>query len=182
MFVEFQLGDLHLIAGTHRRSVCGDGAIEHLGLQRLAHTDMETFFARGQGLDGLGKFTRDIADQGKLRIFLERAVLRRWGGIRLGLALGLRVVWRCTGVREEGNLFVRRKAGRRVRGRTKAVDPRDVRVSQKQKRQRNGKPIRHKQCKPRPSWGPRSLFYDATKPLNRCLAWRRTLLTYLYSF
>src|SRR2546429_4639360 len=31
----------------------------HLGFQRLAHTDMETFFARRQRLDGLGKFTRD---------------------------------------------------------------------------------------------------------------------------
>src|SRR2546429_2142700 len=104
----------------------------HLGFQRLSHTDMETFFARRQRLDGLGKFTRDVADQGKLRIFLERGVLRRWGGIRLGL----RVVRRCTGVREERNLFVRRKGGGRVRRRTKAVDPRDVRVSQKQKRQR----------------------------------------------
>src|SRR6266850_1504422 len=81
----------------------------------------------------------------------QRGVLRRWRGFRRGLALGLRGVRRWTSVREEGNLFVRRKGGGRVGGRTKAVDPRDVRVSQKQERQRYGKPIRHKQCKPRPA-------------------------------
>jgi hypothetical protein len=94
MIVEFQLGDLHAITGIYRRAVRSDGAIEHLGLQRLAHADMETLFTRGQRLDGFGKFTGDVADQSKLRIFLERGVFRGGCGFRLGLALGLRVVLR----------------------------------------------------------------------------------------
>src|SRR5712692_8535592 len=106
----------------------GHGAVEQLRLQRLAHTDVETFLARRQRLNGFGKFTGDVADQSKLRGFLERGVLRRWRVFRLGLGLGLRVVRGCTSVREEGNLLIRRETGSRVRGRTKAVDARDIRV------------------------------------------------------
>ena len=182
MVAELQLGNLYVIASTHGRAMCGDGAIEHLRFQRLAHADMKSFFAGGQRFDRLGKFTGDIADQGQLRILLERGVLRRGCDFRWGLALGLRVVRGCSGVREEGNLFRRRKVQRGVGGRTKAVDPRDVRVSQEQKRQRHGKPVRHKHYGPPRGWGPSSLFYDAAEPLNRCLAREDNSLLALLSF
>jgi len=94
MIVEFQLGDLHAITGIYRRAVRSDGAIERLDLQRLAHADMETFLTRRQRLDGFGKFTGDVADQSKLRIFLERGVFCRGCGFRLRLALRLCVVLR----------------------------------------------------------------------------------------
>ncbi len=66
MVAKLQPGDLHAIASTDGRAVRGNGTIELLDLQRLAHGDMETFLARWQRLDGSGKFTGNIANQIKL--------------------------------------------------------------------------------------------------------------------
>jgi hypothetical protein len=66
MVAKFQPGDLHVIASIHGWAVRGDGTIEQIGFQRFAHAVMETFFASGQRLDGLGKFTGDVADQFEL--------------------------------------------------------------------------------------------------------------------
>ena len=66
MVAELQPGDLHVIAGIHGRTVRGNGAIEHLRLQRLAHDDMKTVFSRRQCLDGFGKFAGDVTDQSEL--------------------------------------------------------------------------------------------------------------------
>src|SRR5260370_21669163 len=96
---------------------------------------METFLACGQGLDGFGKFTGDVADQSKLGTFLERGVLSRRCGFRLGLALGLRVVGGSASIREERNLLVLGKARNRDLGRTKTVDPRDIRAGEQTNRQ-----------------------------------------------
>ena len=46
--------------------VRGDGAVQHLGLQRLADADMDAFLARRQWFDGFGKFTGDIANEVQL--------------------------------------------------------------------------------------------------------------------
>src|SRR5260370_21534492 len=63
---ELELGDLHVIASIDGCAVRGHGTIEMLCLQRLAYGDVETFLARRQGLDGFGKFTRDVADHFQL--------------------------------------------------------------------------------------------------------------------
>ena len=66
MVAELQPGDLHVIAGIHGRAMRGNGAIEHLRLQWLAHDDVETVLARRQRLDGFGKFAGDVTDQSEL--------------------------------------------------------------------------------------------------------------------
>src|SRR5260370_41002871 len=84
MVAKLKPGDLHVIAGVDGRAMRSDSAIELLGLQRLAHGDVETFLAPWQGLNGFGKFTGDVADQGELCFILQRRVFRGGWGLRLG--------------------------------------------------------------------------------------------------
>jgi hypothetical protein len=136
MGAELQPGDLNFIARANGCAVRRDGAIQHFGLQRLPNVQAETLFARRQGLDGLGKFTGYVTNEIEFGSLLEGGVLRGARSARRRLALRLSAIRGCAGVWEKRNLLVGRKAGDRLRRRAKAVDSRDVRVSQEQKRQR----------------------------------------------
>jgi hypothetical protein len=57
MSAELQPGDLDFVASANGCAVRGDGAIQRFGLKGLPDDQAEAFFARRQGLDGLGKFT-----------------------------------------------------------------------------------------------------------------------------
>src|SRR6266436_1217396 len=175
--VKLQLGDLHFIAGIHGGTMRGNRAVEQSAVLRLAHVDVQAFFSRGQRLDRFRELTGHVTNQRKFRVFLEGRVFRAARGFRLGLRLTLPAVRRRSGVWEEGKLLVRRKTDGGVRGRTKAVDPRNIRVSQKQERERYGEPIRHRQGWP--PLGPCSLFYDAGRPVNRCQPVEKALFFYL---
>ena len=148
MIVKFQLGDLHFIAGIHGGAMRGNRAVEQFAVLRLAHVDVEALFPRRQRLDGFRKLTGHVTNQRKFRVFLEGRVFRAARGFRLGLCLTLRAVRRRPGVWEEGNLLVRRKTDGGVRGRTKAVDARNIRVGQEQERERYGEPVRHRRGRP----------------------------------
>src|SRR5690348_12900716 len=124
---KLEAGDLHIIAGIDRGTMRGDGAVQKIGVERLADGKIETFFASGQGLDGLGKFTGNKANQGQLGGF-RKWLIRRTRGLRL--RLGALRWFSCRW--ENGNFFIRRKVERRLFGRTKAIDAGDVRICQEQ--------------------------------------------------
>src|ERR1700693_6484640 len=98
--------------------------------------NQEALFSRRHRLDSFGKFTGDVPNQGKFRIVLKRRV---GSGARSScgrLRAALRVIrgrWR---VGEKWDLPVRRKTCDRVCGRTKAVDARNIRVSEQQESHR----------------------------------------------
>jgi len=79
----------------------GHGTVEKLRVKRFAYRKVETFFARGQRLEGFGKFTGDKANQGQFRGLLQRLV-----GIVDGLCLGLSVSGKVFRAGKNGNFFV----------------------------------------------------------------------------